>query len=103
MQEQFRRVNRSLGKNPKLGPFSAKQIIPVVACLLSTATITNLFHLSWIQSTFLLAWLLGISWVLFGENPWRYVAKYVRAPRLVRGGTRYVPLLTKKSNAPVRR
>jgi hypothetical protein len=90
---EFRRVNRALGKQPKIGPFPAGQLIPFAIILFLSWSAKEVFHLSWLNTGLFAAWLMGTSWILTGTRAWRYFSKFVGTPYLVRGAVRYESLL----------
>ena len=82
---KYRRVNQILGKNPKLGPFTIAQVIAFVPCLLLAYMAKKFFSLTWTQTLFVIAWLMGSYLILFGNRHWRYTNKFTHPPYFVRG------------------
>ena len=88
-EKQFRVVNQSLGKQPKFGPFSANQIIPLILIVFASIVIQQVFQLSWINGILVALWMFGTVWILTGKYSWRFLAKFVRPPYWVRSSVRY--------------
>lgn len=95
--QQYRRVNRSLGKAAKIGPLPAIQILPLLVILFVSYFVKNTFRLTWVQTALFGGWLMGTSWIVFGERPWRYLSRFVRTPHFIRGGVVYISLLKQES------
>lgn len=93
MPDKSRIVNRALGKQPKIGPFPANQIIPLLIVLILSYTVKQVFTLNWINTSLFAGWLLGSVWIITGERPWRFLSKFACVPHFVRGGIHYKPLL----------
>lgn len=93
MSDKSRIVNRALGKQPKIGPFPANQLLPLLIVLVLSYIVKQVFALSWINASLFAGWLLGSIWTIGGERHWRFLLKLVRVPYFVRGGICYKPLL----------
>lgn len=96
MPDKSRTVNRALGKQPKIGPFPANQIVPLLIVLMLSYTVKQVFALSWIHTSLFAGWLLGSVWIISGERTWRFLSKFARVPHFVRGWIHYKPLLDNK-------
>lgn len=94
--KSFRRINQALGKQPKIGPFPAGQIIPFAIVLFFSWSIKELFHLSWLNTALFAAWLMGTSWILTGTRAWRFFSKFVSTPYFARAAVRYESLLIRQ-------
>jgi hypothetical protein len=92
----FRRINQALGKQPKIGPFPAGQVFPLAFILFLSWAVKALFHLSWVNTAFFGAWLMGTSWILTGTRAWRFFSKFVATPYFIRVAVRYESLLRRQ-------
>ena len=95
-EAKFRRINQALGKQPRIGPFPAGQIIPFALILFLSWSAKQAFHLSWLNTALFAAWLMGTSWILTGTRAWQFFAKFVATPYFVRTGVRYESLLRRQ-------
>lgn len=106
MQEpnsKIRTVNQILGAQPNLGPFPASQIIPWGLILIFCWFCKGLLNLNWLWTGLLVAWLMAICWILFGDKAWRFLSKFLGVPYVVRGYTQYqslVETIDAKKNLP---
>ncbi|MGK7874462.1 MAG: hypothetical protein AB4426_14490 [Xenococcaceae cyanobacterium] len=94
-KKEFRRINQALGKQPKIGPFTAGQIIPLATILLLSWSVKEAMELTWLQASLFAAWLMGTSWILTGTRAWRFFSKFIATPYFTRAGVRYQSLLSK--------
>ncbi len=93
--KSFRRINQALGKQPKIGPFAAGQIIPFATILLLSWSVKEAMQLTWLQASLFSAWLMGTTWILTGTRAWRFFSKFVATPYFTRAAVRYESLLRK--------
>ena len=96
--KSFRRVNRALGQQPRIGPFPAGQIIPFCLILLLSYMAKQAFHLSWINTALFAAWMMGTSWIVTGTRAWRFFSKFISPPFFARAFVRYFSLLDESVN-----
>ena len=94
--KEFRRINQALGKQPKIGPFPAGQILPFAIILFLSWSAKEIFHLSWLNAALFGAWLMGTNWILTGTRSWRFFSKFIATPYLVRAAVRYESLLRRQ-------
>lgn len=88
--ENFRAVNPSLGKAPKVGPFPSAQVVPWTAILLTSYYVCKVvFGLSWLWTGIIAAWGISTWWVLTGSKSWRFLSKFISTPNWTRGYARY--------------
>ena len=88
--DKFRPVNRTLGAQPRIGPFALYQIAPFFLSLLFTYLLQGLLGFDWILGA-LIIW-RSYSWitlVLLGKHPWRFFAQITDCPQVVRAGCYY--------------
>ena len=83
-EKSFRRINEALGKQPKIGPFPAGQIIPFFIIILLSWVIKEVFHLSWLNTFLVAVWFMGTVWILTGRQSWRFFSKFIATPYWVR-------------------
>lgn len=96
-QQQFRAINRIVGSQPKVGPFSAHQIIPFAAICVMGFMSMQLFGLNWLEMIFLDAALTLTFVIVFGNRSWQIICRMYKCPYLVRGGIFYYSLLNPTS------
>jgi hypothetical protein len=90
---RFRRVNQILDAKPRLGPFPADLIFPWAGIALLIFVISNyLFKFDWLWTILLIAWGCGTWWILVGSKPYKFLAKFIGAPRWSRGYVRYLTI-----------
>ncbi|MGB7443438.1 MAG: hypothetical protein WA919_20425 [Coleofasciculaceae cyanobacterium] len=83
---KFRKVNASLDKQPKIGPFPADQFLPWIAIAgISYYLFKIALGLSWIWTGILAAWGMSTWWILTGSHSWRFLSKFIPVPNWVRG------------------
>ena len=90
--DRFRPVNRTLGAQPRIGPFALYQIAPFFLSLLFTYLLQGLLGFDWILGALIICALTGGSLVLLGKQPWRFFAQITDCPQVVRAGCYYQPL-----------
>ncbi len=88
-EKQFRRINQALGKQPKIGPFPAGQILPFFLIVFLSWSIKEAFHLSWLNTFLVAIWFMGTTWILTGRQSWRFFSKFTSTPYWVRALVRY--------------
>lgn len=94
LPRQFRPVNPTLGKAPKLGPFPGNQVLPWAAiCLVSYWVCKMLLGFSWLWTGIITAWGISTWWILTGHYAWKFLSKFLPVPFWVRGYGRYQRLL----------
>jgi hypothetical protein len=88
----FRPVNRTLGVQPKIGPFALHQVAPFLLSLALTYALKDLLGFDWLVAALLVAALTGSSLALLGNQPWRFFAQLKPCPYVVRGGCQYLSI-----------
>jgi hypothetical protein len=96
--KSFRRVNRALGQQPKIGPFPAGQILPFCLILFLSYMAKQALHLSWINAALFSAWMMGTFWIVTGARAWRFFSKFISPPFFARAFVRYSFLLDESVN-----
>ena len=94
VDKKFRYVNRALNLQPRIGPFPATQLIPLVIVVI-LAYFAHGFGLSLVNTALFATWLMGGCWIISGNRPWQFLAKFWTPPDVVRGFVRYESLLSK--------
>nr|WP_244142111.1 hypothetical protein [aff. Roholtiella sp. LEGE 12411] len=90
-EKRFRVVNRTLGVQPKIGPFSIEQIFPW-SCI-AMANIFLFYYLiktGWLATGFITFWGWGTWWILSSNKD--FFGKFIGTPRISRGYMRFVSL-----------
>ena len=100
--KSFRRINQALGKQPKIGPFAAGQIIPFATILLLSWSVKEAMQLTWLQASLFSAWLMGTTWILTGTRAWRFFSKFVATPYFTRAAVRYESLLSSAAETRIK-
>lgn len=88
---KFRSVNQNLGARPRLGPVPAELVLPWGAIGVFTLLVCQLFSLNWVWTLVLILSGLAIWWILTGNTPWRFLAKFQVVPRWAKGYVLFVP------------
>ena len=89
MSEDFRPVNRTLGVQPKIGPFALHQVAPFLGSVALTYFLKDLLGFDWTVAALLVGGMTGGSLALLGNQPWRFFAQLTSCPKVVRGGCYY--------------
>ena len=90
MTEQKRRkVNRILGAQARIGPFTLGQIIPAGVALWLAFAVKQLLGLTWIQFALFFLWKMGMITVFSGNRSWRFFNKFISPPRTLRARSNY--------------
>lgn len=96
--KKFRSVNRILGSQPSLGPIPGNQVFPwAIIVFISYFIGYNVLRLGWLNTILIAAWLMGTWWILTGNHSWRFLAKFVPLPHVVRGHARYLSPLDRQT------
>jgi hypothetical protein len=93
-EEEFRRVNTTLDKTPHLGPIPLDLILPWGGVCIASYFLGQIFSLSWIWIISLIFWGCATWWLLTAQGAWKYLAKFVKSPNLVRGRGTYKSFLS---------
>lgn len=86
-------VNRTLGIQPKIGPFPAEQVFPW-ACI----AICNVFifyymlNVGWLATGFITCWGWGTWWIVSSNR--NFFTKFIGLPQISRG---YMPFVSVNS------
>jgi hypothetical protein len=83
-EAEFRPVNRSLGAQPRLGPLPALLVLPCVLAFLVAYIGKQMLGYSWLTMALVAWWQIGTWWVLTGDRPWVFLAKFIPVPNLGR-------------------
>lgn len=97
MAGKFRKVNRILDAQPRIGFIPADQLIPWlivlgIAYYLGRVTL----GLSWVWTGIFAVWGMSSWWILTAKGAWRFLGKFVRVPDWTRGQARYRSMLNRK-------
>ncbi|NEZ55837.1 hypothetical protein [Adonisia turfae] len=87
----FRSVNQNLGARPRLGPVPAELILPWGSIGVVTLLICQLLALSWVWTLVFILSGMAVWWILTGNTPWRFLAKFQVVPRWAKGYVLFVP------------
>ena len=102
MSKKFRVVNRTLGVQPKIGPFSTEQVFPW-ACILMGNVLIFYYTLkvNWLATGFITFWGWGTWWILSSNKD--FFGKFISTPRITRGYIPFSPLNKKQdSNSQIK-
>ncbi len=94
---EFRRVNRALSLQPKVGPFNFYQVMVFIGLGLPTYYLKELLGFSWLIAGITVSCSSGIFLLLLGNKPWLFFSRLKKAPNVVRAGVLYIPLLSQKT------
>jgi hypothetical protein len=103
MSADFRPVNRTLGVQPKIGPFALHQVAPFLFSVAFTYALKDLLGFDWLVAALLVGAMTGGSLALLGNHPWRFFAQIKPCPRVVRGGCQYRFAEVKSQKSKVKR
>jgi hypothetical protein len=81
----YRPVNQSLGTQARLGPLPATLVVPSVLSFFVAYLGKTWLGYSWLAMALVACWGLGTWWILTGDRPWIFLAKFVKTPNLARG------------------
>ncbi len=95
-KSEFRYVNRALNIQPRIGPFPATQLVPLLVIVIA-AYFAHGFGLSLLNTALFAAWLMGGCWIISGDRPWQFLAKFWTPPDVVRGFVRYESLISNET------
>lgn len=87
----FRSVNRNLGARPRLGPVPAELVLPWSSIGVLTLLVCQLFSLNWVWTLVFILSGMAVWWILTGNTPWRFLAKFQAVPRWAKGYVLFVP------------
>jgi|GEM_PF-820158 len=80
-----RKVNRLLGEKPSIGPIPGDQFIPWLVIAGIVMALQVFFSLHWFHAGLLLLWGIATWWLLTGKKAWKFLSRFHRRPRWVRG------------------
>ncbi len=92
-QEKFRKVNENLGKQPAIGPLPADQILTWSIIAGTGFYVCQALRFNYLWTGVVILWGIATWWVVTGNRPWRFLAKFVGTPDWVRGYGRYRRIL----------
>ncbi len=84
-QDDFRPVNQLLGASPNLGPVPANQVIPWLVILVIGLSLGSFLAVPWHWCLAFIFWGIATYWLLTGNNPWRFLARFRSTPNWLRG------------------
>ena len=87
----FRSVNQNLGARPRLGPVPAELILPWGSIGVITLLVCQLLALNWVWTLVFILSGMAVWWILTGNTPWRFLAKFQVVPRWAKGYVLFVP------------
>ncbi|KAB8333856.1 hypothetical protein SD80_011390 [Scytonema tolypothrichoides VB-61278] len=91
-RREFRTVNHILGKQPRLGPLSADQIIPWSAiALIGYMVVKGFMQQSWLATGIAIAWGWATWWTVSSNQA--FFGKFIGTPRIIRGYKPFVSLV----------
>ncbi|MGB8700189.1 MAG: hypothetical protein WCD18_12295 [Thermosynechococcaceae cyanobacterium] len=101
--DDFRPVNQLLGASPNLGPIPANQVVPWLIILMLGLALGSFFAVPWQWCIAFIIWGIATYWLLTGNHPWRFLARFRSTPSWVRGHPFYTSplegvLLDKQGN-----
>lgn len=98
MSQDYRPINRALGKTASFGPIPTALLIPFLISAL-TAYLGYVLGFTLLQSSFAGGFLLATWWLVSGGNSFRYLSRYSRwfTPRWQRSAQNYRPWLQQQS------
>ncbi|NER27601.1 MAG: hypothetical protein F6J89_08190 [Symploca sp. SIO1C4] len=103
-KQKYRKVNATLDKQPKIGPFPADQFFPwMVICGVFYYLFKVALGMNWVWTGALAAWGMSTWWVLTGNRSWKFLSKFVSVPTWVRAMTTYRRLLNPQSQVEKQR
>ncbi|NEQ47557.1 MAG: hypothetical protein F6K00_30040 [Leptolyngbya sp. SIOISBB] len=84
---KFKSVNTALGQHPRLGPFPAHLLLPLLIAAGIAYFGYAVFGLTLMQAFFLGMFLLATWWLTTGGNSFRFISRFSRwfKPRWIRG------------------
>ena len=88
-EPNFRPINRTLGAQPRIGPFAVYQIAPFLFSLIITYFLQGLLGFDWVLGALMIGAFTGGALVILGNHPWRFFAQITDCPTVVRGGCFY--------------
>jgi len=96
--DQPRTVNRMLGEQPSVGPIPGDQFVPWLTIAGIVLGIQVFFSLHWLHAGLLLVWGISTWWLLTGKKAWRFLSRFHRRPRWIRGFRYYQSPFTEDIN-----
>ncbi|HEY9824223.1 MAG TPA: hypothetical protein V6D19_02160 [Stenomitos sp.] len=81
--DDFRPVNQLLGTSPNIGPIPANQFIPWIAIILIGLSLGSFFGMPWQWCLAFIFWGIATYWLLTGNHPWRFLARFIKSPHWI--------------------
>lgn len=88
--DDFRPVNQLLGTSPNLGPIPANQALPWLLILVVGLALGSFLGVPWPWCLAFIFWGIATYWLLTGNHPWRFLARFRRKPNFIRGHPFYL-------------
>ena len=92
-RDDFRPVNQLLGASPNLGPVPANQVLPWLVILVLGLCMGSFFGVPWPWCLAFIFWGIGTYWLLTGNKPWRFLARFRSTPHWLRAHLFYISTL----------
>ncbi|KAM3092525.1 hypothetical protein ACKFKG_22170 [Phormidesmis sp. 146-35] len=93
--DEFIPINQILNSKPQLGPIPGEQVIPWLIITIGSYIICQVvLNLDWWATGLVGIWGSATWWILTGNESWRFLTKFYRAPKWTRGHLPYTSTFT---------
>lgn len=92
------RVHKALDAEVNIGPIPGSQIWWWSGAMLLTILICRLFGRGWPLGFPLFVWMAGTSWILTGQQSWKFLNRFHKPKRYAFAHLTYTPLLQSKGH-----
>ena len=93
------RVHKALDAEVNIGPIPGSQIWWWSGAMLITILICRLFGRGWPLGFPLFVWMAGTSWILTGQQSWKFLNRFHQPKRYTFAQLSYTPLLQSQGHA----